>query len=1224
MRVGVSLRSEWAARLDEARRRRHWSLSDAAKLAGVGKTTAHGWLTGDHFPTPALRPSYLKLVAALGLSDEVPDGIWDESAELGGGARTGSAPYVGLRAFGVADRELFHGRRDQVAALTAAVQDLRRTAGGGVLALLGPSGSGKSSLLAAGLIARECVDGALAGWGIAQLSAATLADSSPVDAELAVVDQFEEVFRLGEPACQDALSRLVELSRTMVVLIAMRSDVFGVASEHPELIDALSRPVLVAPMTREELAEAVTAPAELMGTRVEPELVDLVRNELAPRSTDSIPVDVLPLLSTALLQTWEYGRGRNMTVADYLAAGGVAHALDSQAEGVYTGLDADGQASVAKVFLQLVRVTESGAFARPLSLSTLSEDEARLLRPFVDARLLTSGDTWVRISHESLLTHWKRLDSWIQDRSADLRDLDRLRTATTIWRDASRSDDLLLPVERLGTFSDWPADPVRAPLLGPGERDYIEASRAHFTNAVAKERRGRRIALGLLSVAAALAIVAGGLFVRSEGFRTDAVAAKLDAESRQVAIAARSVRGQDANQEAQMALVANRLSTTLEARSALLDAASDDVPIRWLGKPSAVVAVNPAQDLAVRADGAGQVTMWRGDEVATSPGRTFAVAEATSPQYGVAVTRVAGRDLLAVGGASSAGLWDVTGDPVRLADFSRDQVTTYAAAFAADGDALAFGYSDGAVRLIRLDAAGRPAGSQDLQVNPSGTSSPAAVSAVAFDPAGRLWVGGVPDVIKRWQTGPQTARSLPDLAFRYGSAPVRAVSLAISPDGTQLAAATIANAVLRWHLHGEEATSAPPLTGFGSWVNAVSWSSDGARPLAGSSDQTVQVFAADSDTAATTLHTPALVTGAAAFGSRTLAVGSDGTLRVWTSPSPIVRASGASVYNLSTDATGAKWLAGGTLADGAMLWRLSGRDREPVPLTYPKLSGARSAAVAVAPDGSYLVAASKAGEVVVWPLTGSGAGAPTVSDSGLGYISCVTISPDSGLVAVMGYGGKKASILRAGPAGALTPLSQVDAVDAQMGIFTADSKALVIALAANSVDVWTGVDQASPAKASTITGFDTATIAITAAPAAQQIAVGEDSGHVSVWTLDDPAKPAKTHDFGDSHGSAYAVTFSTDGNTLAMASGDQKIWGWNLATSTTAFTLDGDLDRPWDVRYLAGGDTLVASGNNGRVRTWPSSVAQAHDQLCALRGDELTDREWGQYLPGIDRTDPCG
>ena len=127
-----------------------------------------------------------------------------------------------------------------------------------------------------------------------------------------------------------------------------------------------------------------------------------------------------------------------------------------------------------------------------------------------------------------------------------------------------------------------------------------------------------------------------------------------------------------------------------------------------------------------------------------------------------------------------------------------------------------------------------------------------------------------------------------------------------------------------------------------------------------------------------------------------------------------------------------------------------------------------------------------------------------------------------------------------------------------------------------------------------------------------------------LFRSDDPAKPAKTHDFGDSHGSAYAVTFSTDGNTLAMASGDQKIWGWNLATSTTAFTLDGDLDRPWDVRYLAGGDTLVASGNNGRVRTWPSSVAQAHDQLCALRGDELTDREWGQYLPGIDRTDPCG
>ncbi len=1214
----------------------HMSLSRAATVAGVHKATLQGWLSGRYFPTPALRANYLQLVHALGLESAMPGDLWDDGVPgFPPPVRDLQAPYLGLRPFSVVDRELFFGRGAAAHRLSSAIRDRYRGAGSGIVVLVGPSGSGKSSLLAAGIAARECVDGELVDFDVQWFSSDAspgepATDSSDTRARLVLADQFEEVLRLPEEKRELALERLFGLASRAVVVVALRADAWAEASEVPGLEPALSRPFLLSPLTRAELREVIVQPARLLGVEVDPDLLKVLEDDLAGGVAATISSDVLPLLSTALLATWSAGQSRRMSVADYVATGGVGGAIGGMADQALASLASEDRTAAAGLFLRLVRVTDTSVAREPVLLPDLSEQDRRVMAPFVSARLLTLTEDAVRISHDALIDHWAQLDEWIQAHRDDLRVRHQLRAATQLWLDSDRSPELLVPVSRLGVIQGWLDTPGRSDLLSPQQREYLETSEQHFAGVLQAEqaanrrlRRRGHLAITFAALTTTLALIASAMFAHAQTLQTQADSARLEAQSRQVATAARSIRAKDPNLEAQMAAVAAGLSDTVEGRSALLDAAASDIPLRWLGRPAAVVAVSRQQDLVARVNGSGELTLWRGDQLTTSPGTTTTLDPSGSPLYAVALARVDRHDLLAAGG-STAGIWDVTSEPVRLVDLTRDKVTAYAAAFSADQRFAALGMSDGSVDVLQLHGADAPTRLARLQINDDAASA-LAVSSLAFDGTDTLWVGGRNDRIDRWAIGDGVRRLAP-VEFHYGAAPLRAVTLDLTASGDRLAAGTTANAVLRWRSDGTRMVEEKPLTDFGSWINDVHYSPDGTQLLVGSSDQTTKLFDTTSGTLLRSLAGPALVTGVRFDGDWMVTASSDGALRVWPARSSLVRGSGGAVYNLATDASGSRWLAGGTLAEGVDLWRLDGAGGpKQVALTYPALEGARSAAVAVAPDGSYLLAASKTGEIISWPLGPSGAGTPTVVRSDIGYISCLTVSSDSHLAAAMGYGGKKAAIYRVGEGGSLTELSEVDAADAQMGSFSADSKVLAIALAANQVELWTGVDGASPALASTVTGFSTATIAIAGAPKQPLIAVGEDSGQVSVWSIADPAHPARTHLFGDAHASAYALTFSPDERTVLAATGDDLIWGWGLADggSPARYALSGQLDRPWDVKYLANGATIAASGNNGHLRLWPATTEAARSRICAQRGDTLTPEEWKRYLSGVIPFDPC-
>ncbi|MFT4110289.1 hypothetical protein [Propionicimonas sp.] len=513
-------RQEFAALVNEARCRQHLSIRAVARIADVPATTAQGWLNGKHFPTPALRGNYLKLLEHLGLTHAVPADLWDDSWDGLASLKSGTSPYLGLRAYRTGDRDLFFGRSEPSGRLAAAVRELGERDGTGMVALVGASGSGKSSVLAAGLLGRELHGGELAGWtGTSVEVIHLLADPEPALAgeprrRLVVVDQVEDALSLPPEPRARFLDAVTALATRAVVVLGVRSEAFASAAAEPALDAAMSNPVLLPAMTRQELTEVIVRPAEALEVAVEDDLVRLLLEELAPTPGERVAPGTLPLLSNALLLIWAVGNGRRLTLADYHAAGGIASAVERLAEQVYLSLEPAQKAAAERMFLRLVRVTGDLPVRETLPLSEVDATARAAMEAFVAARMLTTVDQEVRISHQALLVHWSRLGTWLAEHRDDLVVMERLRGAAEVWEASGRDDAALIPVRELELFAPWIGRATRKQLLTDTEREFVAAADAHVARStqaarVAREQRRRWMiaAVVLGAVSAVLAIV---------------------------------------------------------------------------------------------------------------------------------------------------------------------------------------------------------------------------------------------------------------------------------------------------------------------------------------------------------------------------------------------------------------------------------------------------------------------------------------------------------------------------------------------------------------------------------------------------------------------------------------------------------------------------------------------------------------------------------------------
>ncbi|EPH45004.1 caspase family protein [Streptomyces aurantiacus] len=557
----------------------------------------------------------------------------------------GPCPYPGLDAFEVDDAEVFRGRTEMTGRLLAAVA--ASASRPGQLILVGPSGSGKTSLLNAGLLAR-LREGALpgsAGWPCLRLTpgkrplqrlAACLDADAPdaagllrEDPESAVrfadrldverpgrrlvvlVDQLEELFTL----CQDpgertaflravtALSRAADGDPPAVVMLALRADFYGRATEHPELLAALGKgQLLVTPMAPRELRAAIEEPAAHAGLTLGDGLADLILHELGATEGGQLAAGALPLLSHTLWATWRECAGSRLTVAGYRATGGISGAIATTAEQVYTGLDTAGRVAARHTLLRLVHVGEEAVdTARPVDRSALlhAVPDTRAAQQAVgrlaEARLLTLDRDTVRISHEALLHAWPRLRGWIDADRDWLRARQRLADDAAAWEQSGRDSSLLYRGTRLSTLRERAEEAATstaeldsAPDSTPGTplADFVNMSWRH-------ERRGvrrRRLAVAFLAL---LALLASAGLLGSVVFQRQAEQAHERDLARYLAAEAEDLRDKQPGLAKQLSLLSYRMDHKA-GQGALLNSQRT---------PGVIDAKEPAYDLANSADG---------------------------------------------------------------------------------------------------------------------------------------------------------------------------------------------------------------------------------------------------------------------------------------------------------------------------------------------------------------------------------------------------------------------------------------------------------------------------------------------------------------------------------------------------------------------------------------------------------------------------------------------
>ncbi|MFI2507713.1 WD40 repeat domain-containing protein [Streptomyces sp. NPDC018972] len=1222
-----------------------------AQRAGYGVTTLSQAAAGKQLPTRSVTLAYVK---ACGGDVIEWERRWREaSAEVAAEAATDETsrpPYRGLTRFEPGDADLFFGRDRLVERLTELNRKHRFTA------VFGPSGSGKSSLLRAGLIPRLRTLGDGGGGGSRDAAPAAVRILTPgadplrthadrlvpvpgTDADTwLIVDQFEELYTLGaDPADRDTfIDRLVaatDVGSRLRVVIAVRADFLGRCAEHPRLTAALQDATLLAgPMSRAELREAIVRPAAADGLIVERSLTDRLLDEVegAPGG--------LPLMSHALLETWRHRSGRALTEAAYEAAGGLHGAVVRTAEQVYGELT-EPQAELARrILLRLVapgwgsplleRGRELGGGTpdtrRPAEHAELDfgspADTRVVLERLVRARLITFDDGTVDLAHEALITAWPRLRAWIDAERDRLRVHRSLSEAARTWQTLGRENAALYAGSRLHAARDaFPQDAARPHGTAPADREdhhgdeLTPLERQFLTASIRRRHRAARLRRTVVAVLAALVLLATGTAVAALQARATAQAERDEAVFGRLTAEADRVRETDAGLAARLDVAAHRMRSTPDLRTRLATDAGRVLPTRLPGHDGVGTSVAYAPDGRTLASGGHDSTVRLWDTAADGPGglgRPLGepLRLSTGPVGAVAFAPADGGLLVATGEGGAIRLWDVrdrkrpraVGRPL----VSHDEENVVSVAFAPDGRTLATAGDDGTVRLWDLSDPARPTPlGEPAEADESRTGS---VRAVAFAPdGGTLATAGFDGTVRMWRFGGDDGTGLAPLGepLRAHTAPVW--TLAFSPDGRTLATAGFDETVRLWDASdpARPKSLGEPLTGHTAPVMSVVFSPDGETLATAGEDDSPLLWNVANPAYPQQLgepltgHTEAVWEVTFSRDGRTLAsTGADGGVLLWHRP-PTVLTDFTNPLTAVAYSPDGRLLAAASTDDALIrLWDVRRPDR---PRRIPRtLTGHEDEvlAVAFAPDGRTVAGGSRDGTVRLWDVSEPGRPAPLGEplDAHDGGALAVAFAPDGRTLATGGED-DTARLWDVRRPDGVRPLGEP------------------------------------------LRGHADAVTSVAFAPDGRTLATGGEDDTARLWHVGDgtrvrPAGVALTgHDE-----KVNAVAFSPDGRTLATGSDDRTVRLWDVeqadrvrplgeelaghrgSVRSVAFSPDGktlatgggdQTVRLWDVAAPARAET-VGQGLTGHLDTVTSVAFSPGGDALASAGYDLTARVW--------------
>lgn len=1111
-------------------------------------------------------------------------------------------PFKGLAPFEAADTEFFFGRERLVDELVA------RLADSPLLAIVGSSGSGKSSVLRAGLLPalghRHLL---LRPTDRAGSEIAAAIELVPRGERLVVaVDQLEELFAAGidEGARREVVNALVDAAwdpeRRAVLVVALRADFFGRLASYLELADLVGpNHVLLGPPTRGELRRAIEGPLERVGLGVEQALVDALVDDVAGEAGG------LPLLQTALLDLWREREADSLTLAAYGLTGGVRGSVGRHAEAALRSFDDRERQVARRILLRLVDggAGETALIRRRVTREELDADNderiAHVLDTLVERRLLVANDDTVELVHEALLTQWPTLAAWVEEDAHGRRLHRHLTQAATGWEAAGLDSGELYRGVRLAAALEWAETSADDDRLNRLEQRFLAESRT----AHARGNRRLRVLLAVALVLLLAALVAGAV----------ALSARQTARDRATSAIAQRLGAQ--------ALVEPQLDRSLllaRAGVALDDSAAtrSNLLAALLRSPAAIGVLH----------GSGERVL---DEALSPDGRMLAIRS----ENGV-VSFFDARSLREI--------------PPRYR--SSDQISYFGAivrpvrslAFSPDGRTLVVGDSTGELSTTDLVDA------RTHQARHSIVSAAGVVTAdVAFLRGSRSLVTGEvvsgrvqpPDevlVVRRASDGEQIRRSDPIAGGRLIGALPDGRLLVTSGETRSFLLEPRTFARLRAFAVGGTAALAPSggLAAFGSDDGAIELVTLGTgrqRPFAGRVTGRVLALAFSPDGA-------------------TLASGSDdGSLGIWDVKTRVLRetfaghAGAARDLRFSPDGT---TLYSGSDDGSVIVWDVSGRRRLGRPFRFAESQGAAKA-VAVSPDGSLLATSPGAGQVnlrrardgvVVARLRG-----PTST------VESVAFSHDGRLIAASGDGRRAVvwTVATGAIAASLGPLEQRGASGVnfssddrllgtagsdgllqlfdlrtrqQVGAtrvagslqdvdFSSDGQRVVAAGLSGDIAVYNlGLRQLER----TINHHD-GILAIRFAPDGRTIATGDIPGRVNFWDAATGAQVGSP--LGGQNGLVFSVTFDASGKQVLTTSTDGKLRLWDFASrKLVGAALPGVDGAGWGT-FFPDGKRVVAAFDSGYAIVWEIEPAAWATHACRVAGRNLTRAEWRDFLP---------
>ncbi len=1094
-------------------------------------------------------------------------------------------PYKGLAAYQSDDANRFFGRERLVEDLMQRIQKEQ------VLIVGGPSGSGKSSVLRAGLLPR-IVSGGLTGSETWQtvvmtpgrdplaelyhrivralslkspsisleqlLSRPSLARQlvSDLDSQQSIVlfiDQFEEIFTLTEIDQQtrfiEALAAMVDPADSRVKLVvALRADFYDSCANLPWLAQRISEnQVLVGPMSEAELRRAITEPARQSGLFLENALTHAILGE----ATDE--VGALPLVAHALVETWQRRSGKKLTLDGFREAGGVAGAISQTADEIFKDrLNEAEQQTCRRLFLRLVTSRhEMPDTRRIVTLDELEHDSEestlkRVVSVLTDARLLTADASTVQITHEALLRTWPRLRGWIEESRDDLRFRQRISRAAREWNLDEKNPDLLYRGTPLTAAQEWVEK--NPDQLDEHERNFLQNSEAARAKALALQQAGenrnrklRNVAIALLTVfaigasaASVVAFIAFRQSVKNEQMAREASEKANQQFARALGAAALGLVESDpllalALGNESVSRVGNELAS-YDGRAAML---RSRVKLNEIGPfvSGSPIPAGDARILAVSDDGSVIATGRRDGSIQLYSAESRSTLGDALQGHSGGIEGLDfssdGQRLVSVDGRGEMRIWDISNKPSGTVEVVANGSGTFWAAEFSPDNTSIA--TAGEDGMVRL---------WDVQ-NGQQLGEPLAArqgnfSSVAFDRSGRMLIAGNSDG-EIYSVGPKTPSPLFKTITSVHSSDVWELEFNQAGD---IFATGSSDGTSRLISYPDAVNVGAAFTGQGK-VQGISFTPTDSMLIGGTPAGEIMVWSVEEERLVAVSargHSRAVLrTDIDASGKQLTTLGNDQQIRIWKF---------SDQQNMSGD------------------YRLEGEM-------------AKAKGVSISPDGRYLAVGDSLGRVGIWLLD-------------VRQAPLMLQRHEKGVWA-LGFDKSSSYLLSADRDGQIKLQQTADGKEV-LSISTDIGSLWSAEIAPDGDSFYVAGDnevrkydfqsgELLMTFASQLPGIVNANLS----PSGKYLAVSGKNGHVEVLNYE---SGDLVHDLIAGDDVIWNLTFSADEQLLATTSADEVVKLWQLKTGEAIGSLTGHSGGVTDALFLHDNTTLVSVDRSGALHLW--------------------------------------